>query len=75
MSIPLCKFIVMPIVRHALKIDVLKWSRPFKWVTSKGRMSYFSPTNWQGDEIDVSNVESSWGPIWKEKNDRFEEFL
>jgi hypothetical protein len=36
---------------------------------------FVSPTNWQGDEIDVSNVESSWGPIWKEKNDRFEEFL
>jgi hypothetical protein len=40
-----------------------------------GKMFFVSPTNWQGQEIFVSSVEALWGPSWKEKNDKFEEFL
>ncbi len=40
-----------------------------------GKMFFVSPTNWQGQEIFVSSVEALWGPLWKEKNDKFEEFL
>jgi hypothetical protein len=36
-------------------------------------MFFVSPTNWQGQEIFVSFVEALWGPLWKEKNDKFEE--
>jgi hypothetical protein len=38
------------------------------------KVFYVSPTNWQGEEIIISTVESLWGPLWKEKNNRFEEF-
>jgi hypothetical protein len=53
-----------------------KRNKPFKWAAIRGRKWFFvSPTNWQGEEIFVSFVEASWGPLWKEKNDKFEEFL
>ncbi len=38
-------------------------------------MFFVSPINWQRQEIFVSSVEASWGPLCKEKNDKFEEFL
>jgi hypothetical protein len=39
------------------------------------KVFFVSPTNWQGEEIFVPSIEASWGPLWKEKNDKFEEFL
>ncbi len=66
----------MPIVRLALKIDVLKMEHAFQMGYNQGeKVSFVSSKNWQGEEIVVSIVESSWGPFWKEKNNRFEEFL
>jgi hypothetical protein len=38
------------------------------------KMFFVPPTNWQGEEISISYVEASWGPLWKEKN-KFEEFF
>ncbi len=76
MNIPLCKLIAMPIVRLALKIDLLKMEQDF-WMGYRNRekMFFVPPTNWQGEEISISYVEASWGPLWKEKNDKFEEFF
>ncbi len=76
MNIPLCRLITMPIVKLALKIDVLKIEHAFQMGYKQGEKVFFvSPTNWQGKEIVVLIVESSWGPLQKEKNDRFEKFL
>jgi hypothetical protein len=42
---------------------------------NREKMFFVPPTNWQGEEISISYVEASWGPLWKEKNDKFEEFF
>jgi hypothetical protein len=61
---------------HALKINVFKMEHAFQMGYKQGeKVLFVSPTNWQGEKIVVSTIESSWGPFWKENNDRFEEFL
>jgi hypothetical protein len=68
--------IAMPIMRLALKIDVFKMEQAFQMGYKQGEKMFFvSPTNWQGEEISISFVEALWGLLWKEKNDKFEEFL
>ncbi len=76
MNIPLCRFMAMLIVRLALKIDVHRMEQAFQMGYSLGEKVFFvSPTNWQGEKVFVYFVEASWGPLWKEKNDKFEDFL
>jgi hypothetical protein len=41
----------------------------------QGEVFFVSPTNWQGEEIIISTIESWWGPLWKEKKDRYQELL
>lgn len=65
----------MPIVNPSPKINVLKMEQAFQMGYRQGEVFFVSPTNWQGEDIFVSTVEYSWGPLWKEKNNRFEEFL
>jgi hypothetical protein len=65
----------MPVVKHALKIDVLKMEHAFQMGYRQMEVFFVSPTNWQGEEIYVSTIEDSWGPLWKEKNNKFEEFF
>ncbi len=76
MNIPLCKLIAMPIVRPIFKINVLKMEQAFQMGYRQGEKVFFiSPTIWQGEKIVVSTIESLWGPLQKEKNNRFEELL
>jgi hypothetical protein len=68
--------VAMPIVRLALKIDAFKMEHAFQMGYKQGEKMFFVfPTNWQGEKISVSFVEALWGLLWKEKNDKFEEFL
>ncbi len=47
----------------------------FQMGYKQGENVFFdSPTNWQGAKIVGSTIESLWGPLWKEKNNKFEEF-
>jgi hypothetical protein len=47
MFIPLCRMIPMPVVKHALKIDILKMEHAFHNRYKEGdKMFYVSSTNW-----------------------------
>jgi hypothetical protein len=52
------------IVKPALKIDVLKMEHAFQMgYRQREKVLFVSPTNWQGEKIVVSTIESSWGPV------------
>ncbi len=51
-------------VKPAEKIDVLKMEHAFQMgYRQREKVLFISPTNWQGEKIVVSTIESSWGPL------------
>jgi len=61
MNIPLCWMISMPIMRHALKIDVLKMEHAFQTRYHEGKnVFYVFPLNWKGKEEFADSYINSW---------------
>jgi hypothetical protein len=50
MPIPLWRMVPMLVVRHTLKIDILKMEQAFHMGYKGTRFFYLSPTSWKGEE-------------------------
>jgi hypothetical protein len=76
-NIPLCRLVVMPMVRPTLQCDLVKLEQEFVHGYREGAcVFYVSLTNEQGVGEHVSSTHrSEWGPIWEAESDKFDEFL
>jgi hypothetical protein len=76
MDVPLCRMVPMPIMRHDLKIDILKIKHAFHMrYTERDMVFYLSLTNWKGEEQDVSLHSGTWDEHWVVENEQFEKVL
>jgi hypothetical protein len=76
MNIPLNKMLSMPILCHALKIDVLKMEHAFQTRYYEGdKVFYVYPLNWKGEEEFVDSNVDFWNAHWHFENEKFEHFL
>jgi hypothetical protein len=76
-NIPLCRLVVMPMVRPTLQCDLVKLEQEFVHGYSEGAcVFYVSLINEQGiGEHVTSEHRSDWGPIWESESDKFDEYL
>ena len=76
-NIPLCRLVVMPMVRPTLQCDLVKLEQEFVHGYREGAcVFYVSLTNEQGVGEHVSSKDrSDWGPIWQSESDKFDEYL
>ena len=76
-NIPLCRLVVMPMVRPTLQCDLVKLEQEFVHGYHEGAcVFYVSLTNEQGLGEHVSPTHrSEWGPIWESESDKFDEYL
>jgi len=77
LRIPLCRLVQMPMVRPALKCDLIKLEQQYVHGYLEGSsVFYVSITNEQGEEeLVTDNDKASWGPNWIEENDVFNALL
>jgi len=77
LRIPLCRLVQMPMVRPALKYDLIKLEQQYVHGYLEGlAVFYVSITNEQGEEESViDDDKASWGPYWNEENDIFNALL
>lgn len=77
LRIPLCRLVVMPMIRPALQCDLTRLEQDFVHGYRDGSsVFYVSLTNEQGEVEMVSDVEKeSWGPLWNAENDAFNTIL
>jgi hypothetical protein len=75
--IPLCRMVVMPMVRPTLSCDLTKLEEEFVHGYRDGAaVFYVSLTNEQGDIQEVSEEDKViWGPLWDEENEKFNKYL
>lgn len=73
--IPLCRLVVMPMVRPTLQCDLVKLEQEFVHGYREGAcVFYVSLTNEQGvGEHVTSKHRSERGPIWQSGSDKFDE--
>jgi len=74
--IPLCRMVVIPLIRPALQCDLTRLENKFVNGYKDGStVFYMSITNEQGKEEQLSNASKElWGPLWNEKNNANEKF-
>jgi len=77
LSIPICRLEPLPLVRPILEFDVQLLENEFLNGYREGdRVLYVSIVNDRGESLCVTEDKlSSWGPIWQQANDVFEESL
>jgi hypothetical protein len=75
--IPLCRLVVMPMVRPTLQCDLVKLEQEFVHGYHEGAcVFYVSLTNEQGvGEHVTSKHRSEWGSIWQSESNKFDEYL
>jgi hypothetical protein len=75
--IPLCRLVVMPMVRPTLQCDLVKLEQEFVHGYREGAcVFYVSLTNEQGVGEHMSSKDrSDWGPIWQSESDKFDLYL
>ena len=76
-NIPLCRLVVMPMVRPTLQSDLVKLEQEFVHGYREGAcVFYVSLTNEQGEGEHVSSKDrSDWGPIWHSESEKFDRYL
>ena len=76
-DIPLCRLVVMPMVRPTLQSDLVKLEQEFVHGYREGAcVFYVSLTNEEGEGEHVSSKDrSDWGPIWHSESDKFDRYL
>ena len=76
-NIPLCRLVVMPMVRPTLHSDLVKLEQEFVHGYREGAcVFYVSLTSKQGEEEHVSSKDrSDWGPIWHSESEKFDRYL
>ncbi len=77
MDIPLCRMVLMQVVRLALQIDITNMKKEFYVGYHLGsQVLYVSLKNIHGEIENVTfEKEMSWSFTWRYVNDKFEAFL
>jgi hypothetical protein len=77
LRIPLCRLVVMPMIRPSLQCDLTRLEQDFVHGYRDGSsVFYVSLTNEQGEIEEVSDAEKdTWGPHWNAENDVFDAIL
>ena len=78
MHIPLCRLVIMPVVRPALLSDTSKLEQDFAGggYRDGAAVFYVSTTNEEGNTEEFTKAEmAKWDSIWREKNNTFSQKL
>ena len=76
-DIPLCRMQAMPMVRPMMQCDLSKLEEEFAHGYREGASVFYVTTTDEGGKTkEVSEADKArWGPIWNEKNEKFNTFL